>query len=181
MQAPPGTPVPTPDIQSAPVAPAPNHMAGIRLPTTQQEMEALSRKMPAAVAGQDRTPNTTQSGQVAISYGTISLATAGITMPRILLVGMNQSPEPSTPGWTGAHVIVAMATQSREQITAWGRDGHVYWMRVGGPVDPTHTNPNQMLFIGTDASTWVFQLVATSPEELDALGEAITGVLATPQ
>ena len=43
---------------------------------------------------------------------------------------------------------------------------------MAGPVDPQHTNPNQMLLIGTDTSTWVFQLIATAPEELDALGEA---------
>ena len=173
------TPVPTPDIQRAPIAPAPSHLAGITLPATQEEIAALFRAMPTSIAGQDR--DTSQSalrdGTMGIVYGKIPLSGSDQTMPRIFLIGMDQAPEPSTPGWTGAHVIAATASQSPDMIGAWGRDGHLYWIRTTGPVDPTHTNPNQMLLIGTDTSTWVFQMVATSPEELDALAAALAEAL----
>jgi hypothetical protein len=127
------------------------------------------------VADQDRvtTLSDLRTGHLEVVYGNIPLTGTDQSMPRIALIGTDQALEPSTPGWTGAHVITAMAQQSPDKSIAWGRDGHLYWLRVAAPVDPQHTNPNQMLLIGTDTSTWVFQLVATSPQELDALGEAI--------
>ena len=169
------TPVPTPDIQNVPVAPAPSNLAGIALPASQEEVVALFRNLPPSVAGQDRviTMSNLRTGHLEVVYGNISLSGTEQSMPRIMLIGMDQALEPSTPGWTGAHVIAFTARQSPDRITAWGRDGHLYWIRVAGPVDPQHTNPNQMLLIGTDTSTWVFQLIATAPEELDALGEAL--------
>lgn len=99
-------------------------------------------------------------------------------MPRMALIGTDQGLEPSTPGWTGAHVIAATAQQAPDKVSEWGRDGHLYWLRVESLIDPTHTNPNQMLLIGSDTSTWVFQLIATSPEELSMLVGALAG--ATP-
>lgn len=80
-------------------------------------------------------------------------------------------------GLDRAHVIAASVQQAPDILSAWGRDDHIYWLSTAGPVDPTHTNPNQALLIGSDTSTWVFQLIATSPEELDALTEALAGAL----
>jgi hypothetical protein len=175
------TPQPTPDLQGVPVATLPGSLAGVTLPATQDAAAALFAAMPSAVAGADRDAAMSRilPSLMQVSYGQIPIPESTQTLPRIIFSAGDRAGDPFRPGWTGAQIITYMAREEiPDQVTSWGRDGHLYWIRgVAQPPDPQRTIPNEMLLIGSDSSTWLFSLLATSPEELDALENAITEAL----
>jgi hypothetical protein len=167
-----------PDLQSVPVAPAPGILAGITLPTTSEEVEALFRSMPPSIAGQDQ--DTTRSqlspSRFEVAYGKIPISGTDESQPRILLHAVDFEAE-RTPGWTGAHEMVFIVGYLGNNQIAWGRDGDLYWSMWQSPVDPTSMTHYQSLFVSSGTGTWIFTLVAASPEEFDALAGSFAAAL----
>ena len=172
-----GTPVVTLPVADLPEARAPEGLARVALPTDAAAIAALLARLPAQVAGEERTEMLTsgEGGRFGVAYG----SDRGDLGPPLAIRVLDVSTGDFFPaGWTADQVILELAAEAGEAdggIEAVGRDGPLVWLRADAGV----IEVGYALTWGRVGEPWLFSAIADTRERLDALVAAFV-VAASP-